>query len=252
MKNILNKKLIERYSRQIVLKDVGPVGQKKIIKSRVLVVGAGGLGCPVIDYLSRAGVGNIGIIDHDKVNISNIHRQSLYNSKDIGKFKVSVLKKKIKLINPQVKIKTFKKKIERKNIEQIFKNYDFIIDGSDNFKTKFLLNEYSLKYKKILIVGAISKMDGHIFTFDFKNKNDPCLKCFYQTEPSDEILNCEFEGILGPVAGIVGNIQAVEVLKKVLKIGDKSNKKIFILDLNKLDFRKVEFKKKTNCICKKY
>ena len=121
MKNILNKKLVERYSRQIILKDVGPSGQKKIIKSRVLVVGAGGLGCPVIDYLSRAGVGNIGIIDHDKINISNIHRQSLYNTKDIGKFKVNVLKKKIKLVNSQVKIKTFKKRIEKKNIEKIFK-----------------------------------------------------------------------------------------------------------------------------------
>ena len=111
MKNILNKKLIEKYSRQIVLKNVGPSGQKKIIKSKVLVVGAGGLGCPVIDYLSRAGVGNIGVVDHDKVNISNIHRQSLYNSKDIGKFKVCVLKKKIKLVNPEVKIKTFKERI---------------------------------------------------------------------------------------------------------------------------------------------
>ena len=108
MKNILNKKLVERYSRQIVLKDVGPSGQKKIINSKVLVVGAGGLGCPVIDYLSRAGVGNIGVIDDDKVSISNIHRQSLYNSKDIGKFKVNVVKQKIKLINPQVNIKTFK------------------------------------------------------------------------------------------------------------------------------------------------
>ena len=250
MKNILNKKLIERYSRQIVLKNVGPSGQKKIIKSRVLVVGAGGLGCPVIDYLSRAGVGNIGIIDNDKVNISNIHRQSLYNSKDIGKFKVSILKKKIKLINPQVKVKIFKKKIEKENIEKIFKNYDFIIDGSDNFKTKFLLNEYSLKYKKILIIGAISKMDGHIFTFDFKNKNNPCLKCFYQSEPSDEVLNCEFEGILGPVAGIVGNIQAIEVLKKILNLSKESNKKILILDLLKLNFRKAEFNKKKNCICK--
>jgi len=251
MKNILNKKLIERYSRQLVLKDVGSTGQKKIIKSKVLVVGAGGLGCPVIDYLSRAGVGNIGIIDDDKVNISNIHRQSLYDSKDIGKSKVIVIKKKIKLINPLVKIKIFKQRIEKKNIGKIFKNYDFIVDGSDNFKTKFLLNKYSLKYKKILIVGAISKMDGHIFTFDFKNKTDPCLKCFYQTEPSDEILNCEYEGILGPVAGIVGNIQAIEVLKKILKIGDKSSKKILILDLNKLNFRKVEFNKKKNCICKK-
>ena len=251
MKNILNKKLVERYSRQIILKDVGTIGQKKIINSKVLVVGAGGLGCPVIDYLSRAGVGNIGIVDNDKVSISNIHRQSLYSFKDLGKFKVNVAKQKIKLINPQIKIKTFKVRIDKKNIEKIFKNYDFIIDGSDNFKTKFLLNEYCLNHKKILIVGAISKMDGHIFTFNFKNKKDPCLKCFYQTEPSDEILNCEYEGILGPVAGIVGNIQAIEVLKKILKIGDKSSKKILILDLSKLDFRRVEFKKKTNCICKK-
>ena len=250
MKNILNKKLIKRYSRQIVLKDVGPIGQKKIINSKVLVVGAGGLGCPVIDYLSRAGIGNIGIVDNDKVNISNIHRQSLYNSKDVGKFKVNVAKQKVKLINPQIKIKTFKVRIDKKNIEKIFKSYDFIVDGSDNFKTKFLLNRYCLNHKKILIVGAISKMDGHIFTFDYKNKNDPCLKCFYQTEPSDEILNCEYEGILGPVAGIVGNIQAIEVLKKILKIGDKSNGKILILDLSKLNFRKVEFKKKKFCVCK--
>ena len=252
MKNILSKKLVERYSRQIVLKDVGPSGQKKIIKSRVLVVGAGGLGCPVIDYLSRAGVGNIGIVDYDKVSISNIHRQSLYNSRDIGKFKVIILKQKIKLINPEVKIETYKEKIEEKNIEKIFKNYDFIVDGSDNFKTKFLLNKYSIKYKKILIVGAISKMDGHVFTFNFKNKNDPCLKCFYQSEPSDEILNCEFEGILGPVAGIVGSIQAIEILKKILNLSKESNKKILILDLLNLNFRKVEFNKKKNCICKNF
>ena len=252
MKNILNKKLIERYSRQIVLKNIGAIGQKKIIKSRVLIVGAGGLGCPVVDYLSRAGVGNIGIIDNDKVNISNIHRQTIYNSKDVGNSKVLVLKKKIKLINPEVKIKTFNKKIEEKNIKNIFKNYDFIVDGSDNFKTKFLLNKYSIKYKKTLIVGAISKMDGHIFIFNFKNKKDPCLKCFYQIEPSDDLLNCESEGILGPVAGIVGAIQATEVLKQIINESKNSNKKILILDLTNLNFRNVEFKKKSNCICKKY
>jgi len=252
MKNILNKELVERYSRQIVLKDVGPSGQKKIINSKVLVVGAGGLGCPVIDYLSRAGVGNIGVVDNDKVNISNIHRQSLYNSKDVGKFKVNVVKQKIKLINPKVNIKTFRVRIEKKNIEKIFKNYHFIIDGSDNFKTKFLLNEYSLKYKKVLIVGAISKMDGHIFTFNFKNKKNTCLKCFYQSEPSDEILNCEYEGILGPVAGIVGNIQAMEVLKKILSLNKESNNKILILDLFNLNFRKVQFEKKKRCICKNF
>ena len=252
MKNFLNKKSIERYSRQIVLKDIGPLGQKKIINSRVLIVGAGGLGCPVIDYLARAGVGNLGIIDSDKVSISNIHRQSLYNSKDIGKSKVLVLKKKIKLINPLVKVKIYKKKLEKKNIKEIFKSYEFIVDGSDNFKTKFLLNEYSIKFKKNLFVGAISKFDGHIFTFNFNNKKEPCLKCFYQTEPSDDILNCENEGIMGPVAGITGSIQAMEVLKKILKLSEKLNNKILILDLINLNFRKVEFNKKNNCICKNY
>ena len=252
MKNFLNKKSIERYSRQIVLKDIGPLGQKKIINSRVLIVGAGGLGCPVIDYLARAGVGNLGIIDSDKVSISNIHRQSLYNSKDIGKSKVLVLKKKIKLINPLVKVKIYKKKLEKKNIKEIFKSYEFIVDGSDNFKTKFLLNEYSIKFKKNLVVGAISKFDGHIFTFNFNNKKEPCLKCFYQAEPSDDILNCENEGIMGPIAGITGSIQAIEVLKRILEFSEKSNNKILILDLINLNFRKVEFNKKKNCICEDY
>ena len=252
MKNILNKKIIERYSRQIVLKNVGAIGQKKILKAKVLIIGAGGLGCPVADYLSRAGVGTIGIVDFDKVNLSNIHRQSLYETRDVNKFKVDVLKKKIKLINPLIKVIAFKKRITDKNSKKIIKNFDIVIDGSDNFKTKFLLNKYSIKYKKTLIVGAISKFDGHVFTFDFKNKKTPCLKCFYQHEPSDEILNCETEGILGPVAGIIGNIQANEVLKKILNIGEDLYKHILIINLLKLNFRKVSFKKKKNCICKNY
>ena len=250
MKNNLNKNHIKRYSRQIILKDVGVVGQKKIISSKILIVGAGGLGCPIADYLSRAGVGNIGIADFDKINLSNIHRQNLYNSKDIGKYKVDVVKKKIKLINPLTIVKIYKKKINNKNLDNIIKDYDIIVDGSDNFRTKFLLNKYSIKYKKILIVGAISKFDGHIFTFDFKDKKTPCLKCFYQSEPTDEILNCELEGIMGPVAGIIGNIQANEILKKILKIGKDLNKYILIVNLLTLNFRKVFFNKKRNCICR--
>ena len=144
MKNSLNKSIIERYSRQIVLKDVGVVGQKAIINSKVLIIGAGGLGCPIADYLSRAGVGIIGIADYDKVSLSNIHRQSLYDSMDVGKFKVKVLKQKIKLINPLIKIKIFKKKITDKNLNNIIKSFDIIVDGTDNFKTKFLLNKYSI------------------------------------------------------------------------------------------------------------
>ena len=249
MKKNLNKSSLIRYSRQIVLKNVGAFGQKKIINSKVLIIGAGGLGCPVADLLARSGVGEIGIMDYDKVSISNIHRQTLYTAKDVNKFKVDVVKKRLNLINKYIKINTYNRKASEKNLINIINKYDIIVDGSDNFKTKFLLNKYSLKFKKILIAGAISKFDGHIFTFDFNSKKSPCLKCFYQSEPSDEILNCEAEGILGSTANIVGAVQVNEVLKKILNIGKDLKSNILILDLLNLNFRKVLFKKKRNCIC---
>jgi len=249
MKKNLNKSSLIRYSRQIVLKNVGTFGQKKIINSKVLIIGAGGLGCPVADLLARSGVGEIGIMDYDKVSLSNIHRQTLYTAKDVNKFKVDVVKKRLNLINKYIKINTYNRKASEKNLINIINKYDIIVDGSDNFKTKFLLNKYSLKFKKILIVGAISKFDGHIFTFDFNSKKSPCLKCFYQSEPSDEILNCEAEGILGSTANIVGSLQVNEVLKKILNIGKDLKSNILILDLLNLNFRKVLFKKKRNCVC---
>ena len=249
MKKNLNKSSLIRYSRQIVLKNVGTFGQKKIINSKVLIVGAGGLGCPVADLLARSGVGKIGIMDYDKVSLSNIHRQTLYTAKDVNKFKVDVVKKRLNLINKYIKINTYNRKASEKSLNNIINKYDIIVDGSDNFKTKFLLNKYALKLKKILIVGAISKFDGHIFTFDFISKKSPCLKCFYQSEPSDEILNCEAEGILGSTANIVGAVQVNEVLKKILNIGKDLKSNILILDLLNLNFRKVLFKKKRNCVC---
>ena len=173
MKNILNKNHIERYSRQIILKDVGVVGQKKIYSSKVLIVGAGGLGCPIVDYLSRAGVGTIGIADFDKINLSNIHRQNLYNSKDIGKYKVDVVKEKIKSINPFTKIKTYKKKITNNNLNNVIKSFDIIVDGSDNFKTKFLLNKYSIKHKKNLIVGLSASLMDMFLHLILKTKKLP-------------------------------------------------------------------------------
>ena len=247
----LNKNSLIRYSRQIILKNIGTIGQKKILKTKVLIVGAGGLGCPVADLLTRSGVGEIGIIDYDKVNLSNIHRQTLYSTKDVNKYKVDVVKKRLNLINKDVKINTYNKKANEKNLNNIIKKYDIIVDGSDNFKTKFLLNKFSFKLKKILVVGAISKFDGHIFTFDFNSKKSPCLKCFYQSEPSDDVLNCETEGILGSTANIVGAIQVNEVIKKILNIGKDLKSSILILDLLNLNFRKVLFKKRKNCICLK-
>ncbi|MDA9062892.1 HesA/MoeB/ThiF family protein [Candidatus Pelagibacter sp.] len=251
MKSQLNKKIIERFSRQIVLKDIGIIGQKKILSSKVLIVGAGGLGSPVAEFLSRAGVGSIGVVDDDKVSLSNLHRQSLYNTSDIGKFKVKIAKDKIKKINPNTKVTIYKIRLNNNNFKKIINDYDYVVDGSDNFTTKFLLNDYCLKFKKVLVTGAISRFDGHVFTFNFKNKKVPCLRCFFQeSKISDDLLNCESEGILGTVAGIVGTIQANEVLKKILNIGTGLDEYIFILDLLHLRFRKVKLNKRKNCICR--
>ena len=245
MKGGLNKSQIERFSRQLVLKNIGAKGQKKIFSSKVLIVGVGGLGCPAAENLVRAGIGTIGIIDNDIVNLSNIHRQSLFNSNDVKKLKVDVAAKKLKKINPLTKIKTYKSRINKKNIENIIQNYELIIDGTDNFETKFLINDYCIKLKKKLITGAISKFDGHIFTFDFKNKKTASLKNFYQEEKiTDDVFNCEFEGVFGTTASIIGAIQANEALKMIMGIGQNLKNQILIMDLLNLNFRKVKFKKK--------
>ena len=243
----LNKNQIEKISRQIILKNIGTLGQKKIIKSKILIIGMGGLGCPAAEFLTRAGVGYLGIVDSDNVDLSNIHRQSLYDINDLKKAKVNAAKKKLNKINPETKINCYKIRLDKKNFIKILKKYDFVIDGSDNFKTKFLVNDFCKVSKKFLVTGAISKFDGHIFTFNFKNKKTPCIRSFFQEkEISEDILNCEYEGVLGTVAGIIGTLQANEILKQILNIGKSLNGNILILDLLNLNFRKVKLKKLKN------
>ena len=223
------KKQIDRYSRQIILKKIGVVGQKKLLESSVLIVGAGGLGSPIAIYLSALGVGKIGIIDKDKVEISNLSRQIIFSTKDIKK------KKSTAAI---------------KNINKIAKKFDLIVDGSDNFRTRFLINDYCLKNKKILVSGAISKFDGQIYTFNFRKKKSPCLRCFIPTAPvALDVDNCEYEGVLGTLGGIVGSIQANEVIKEILKIGDTLCGYILIIDGLKMTFRKVKLNKRIDCSC---
>ena len=243
----LDKKQLERYSRQIILKDIGPIGQKKIIQSKVLIIGMGGLGCPVAEFLARAGVGNIGIVDNDKVELSNIHRQSLYNVKDLKKSKVKTAKIKLKKINDRTKVDCYDLRLNKKNQKKIIKKYDYVVDGSDNFETKFLVNDICKRSKKFLVTGAINRFDGHIFTFDFRRKNTPCIKSFYQEKNiSDDMLNCEYGGILGSVAGAIGTIQSNEIIKKILNIGNDLNGYVLIIDLLNLNFRKVKYKKIKN------
>ena len=245
MSKKLNKKEIEKFSRQIILRNIGALGQKKIRKAKVLIIGMGGLGCPAAEFLTRSGIGTLGLADYDRVGLSNIHRQILYSEKDINKLKVKIAKKKFNEINSKTKINIFNYKLNKIKFNKIIKNYDYIVDGTDNFESKFLINDISLDYKKFLVVGAISKFDGHIFSFDFKNKNNPSLRDFYQEEVvTDDILNCEYDGILGTVAGIVGTIQANEILKKILNIGENLNGYILILDLLNLSIRRVKLRKR--------
>ena len=245
MSTKLNKREIEKFSRQIILKNIGALGQRKIREAKVLIIGMGGLGCPAAEFLTRSGIGTLGIVDYDKVSLSNIHRQTLYTEKNVNKSKVKIAKKKLNEINPKTKINIFNYKLNKIKFNRIIKNYDYIIDGTDNFESKFLINDICLDYKKFLVVGAISKFDGHIFSFDFKNKNNPSLRDFYQEEVvTDEVLNCEYDGILGTVAGIVGTIQANEILKKILNIGENLNGLILILNLLNLNIRKIKLKKR--------
>ena len=244
------KKQIDRYSRQIILKKVGVIGQKKLLKSSVLIVGAGGLGSPIAIYLAALGIGKIGIVDKDNVKISNLSRQIIFETNDVNKNKSSAAISKLRKINPDIQLKSFNKNLTIININQIAKKFDLIVDGSDNFRTRFLINDYCLKNKKILVSGAISKFDGQIYTFNFSKKKSPCLRCFIPKMPRNpDIDNCEYEGVLGTLAGIIGSIQANEVVKEILGIGDTLCGHILIIDALKLTFRKVKLNKRSDCYC---
>ena len=244
------KKQITRYSRQIILKKIGVIGQKKLLNSSVLIIGAGGLGSPISIYLAALGIGKIGIVDKDKVEISNLTRQIIFNTSDLKKSKSLTAITKLKKINPELKLQSFKKKITSKNINKIAKNFNIIVDGSDNFRTRFLVNDYCINKKKILVSGAISKFDGHVYTFNFSKKNSPCLRCFIPNTPTNlDIDNCEYEGVLGTLGGIVGSIQANEVVKEILSIGNSLCGYILIIDSLKLSFRKVKLNKRSDCSC---
>jgi len=244
----LDIKDYERFEKQIVLKKIGIAGQKKIKNAKVLIIGMGGLGCPLLTYLASSGVCNIGIVDHDKVELSNLNRQILFNTSDVGKFKVYQAKSKIKKIYKKIKINTFKIKISKKNIESVIKGFDIICDGTDNFNTRYLINDYCKKNKKILISAAISKFDGHLFKYNFKKKG-PCFRCFMPDQPLEEN-NCEAEGIFAPVAGIIGALQANEVLKTILGLKDDLDNNILIFNSLSMSLRKIKISKNLNCLNK--
>ena len=244
----INLSQFKRFEKQIILKKIGLAGQKRISSANVLIIGMGGLGCPLLTYLAASGVGKIGIVDFDKVEISNLNRQTLFNPNDIGKFKVNQAKKAIYKINKKIKIIQFKKKLTSKNIKTIFNNYNIICDGTDNYNTRYLINDYCVKNKKILISSAISKFDGQLMKFNFKKKG-PCYRCFMPNPPDLEN-NCQTEGIFSPVAGIMGSLQANEVLKCILNSKNDLTNRLLIFDALETEFKKLKISINPKCINK--
>ena len=246
---MLTKDQKERYSRQLILKEIGAYGQKKLLGSKVLVIGAGGLGSPVVFELACAGIGTIGIADFDSVELNNLNRQFLHFTKDIGKPKVLSAKEKIRLLDPGIKIIEHNSKINSKNIEKIIPGYDIIADCSDNFDTKYLINDTCVKLKKSFVHGAVSRFTGQLFTV--KNGKGPCLRCLFKDPPPKEVeFTCHGSGILGSVAGIIGSMQATEIIKHLLGKGELLTGRLLIIEALEMLVRTVSFKRNSDCICK--
>lgn len=237
---------IERYSRHIILPEVGGVGQRKIMDARVLMIGAGGLGSPAAYYLAAAGIGHLGIVDFDKVDLSNLQRQIIHSTERIGMLKTESAKKTITALNPDVDVTLYNERINSQNIKELFEGYDYIVDGSDNFATRFLVNDACVLMGKTNIHGSIFRFEGQATVFE--PQDGPCYRCLYPEPPPPGLVpNCQEGGVLGVLAGIIGNIQAVETLKLVLGIGESLSGKLLIYDALNTEFKKLTLKRDANC-----
>jgi adenylyltransferase/sulfurtransferase len=234
-----------RYSRQTILPEIGIEGQARLQKARVLVVGAGGLGCPLLLYLSAAGVGTIGIVDGDTVNLSNLQRQVLYDSQDIGKMKVDMAQKKLLALNPNITINTYSFYLNKENCLSLFQSYDIIVDGTDHFATRYLINDACVITNKIHVYGALYKFEGQVSVFNYKS--GPTYRCLFPHQPAQQLApNCAEIGVLGVVAGIVGTQQALETLKIILGIGEVLSGKLWTYDGLTNSMHHLLFEKSTN------
>lgn len=246
----LSNKQIEKYSRQIIIDSFGISGQKKIIGTKVLIIGCGGLGTSAAQYLSMAGVKYLGLVDDDIISLSNLNRQTLFTENDIGKKKVEILEKRIKDINPDSSIHKLKTKLKRTNIEQIFYDYEYILDCSDNFKTRFLINEFCYKMKKILVTASLQNFDLQAAILKSWEGTNPCYECFFPSKNKYSQDSCDQMGIVATVAGIGGALQGQLLINNVLK-KNKDFSQIILLSCGEIRMRKIVFNKNQNCkICK--
>ncbi|WP_256546347.1 SAMP-activating enzyme E1 [Halobellus inordinatus] len=236
---------LDRYSRHIIMDEVGPEGQKRLLDARVLVVGAGGLGAPVIQYLAAAGVGTLGIVDDDVVERSNLQRQVIHHDADVGRPKVDSAAAFVEGLNPDVDVETYETRLEKSNVEEVVPGYDLVVDASDNFPTRYLLNDFCRLREIPIAHGAIYKFEGQLTTLV---PGGPCYRCLFPEAPEPgTVPDCATTGVLGVLPGTVGCIQATEAVKLILDAGDLLTGQLLFYDAMELSFEKVPYRKNPDC-----
>ena len=239
----------ERYARHLVLDEVGEEGQQKLLAAKVLVVGAGGLGSPLLLYLAAAGIGTIGIVDDDAVDLSNLQRQIVHATESIGRPKVESARQTLRHINPEVKVVLHRERLGEGNAAPLVGAYDLVADGSDNFATRYLLNDMCFRLRKPLVGAALAPFEGQLSTFKaYLGPPHPCYRClFREPPPPDSVPRCETAGILGAIAGVMGTLQATEVLKEILGLGESLSGNLLIYDALRAGFQKIKLPRDPDC-----
>lgn len=244
----LNPAQNQRYSRHLRIPEIGVAGQQKLLESKVLLIGAGGLGSPAGLYLAAAGVGTIGVIDDDVVDASNLQRQILHRTHDLGSPKVESARRTMEALNPDVQVITHRLRLTEQNVEEIFAAYDLIVDGSDSFETRFIVNDACVKLGIPQVHGSIFRFDGQITTFDPRRDDSPCYRCLFPTPPPPELApNCAVAGVLGVLPGVVGTIQATEAIKMLLGIGEPLVGRLLMYDALAMSFRSLKVRRDESC-----
>jgi adenylyltransferase/sulfurtransferase len=239
---------LERYARHIVLREVGGVGQARLLAAKVLVVGAGGLGSPLMLYLAAAGVGTIGVVDYDRVSLSNLQRQIAHGTGDIGRLKTESAADAVRDINPDIEVVAHSERLTAANAMALISAYDLVADGSDNFATRFLVNDACYFARKTLVSAAVTQFDGQLATFKPHAGNFPCYRCLYaEAPPPEDAPNCSEAGIMGAAAGVMGSLQALEVQKEIAGVGESLAGRLIIYDALSGIFRTVKVPRDPGC-----
>jgi len=238
---------MQRYSRHILLPEIGGIGQKKLKEASVLIVGAGGLGSPLLYYLAAAGVGRLGLVDDDAVDLSNLQRQIVHSNADIGRLKVESAAEKAKALNPETKVDLYPTRLSQENAAEIFTGYDIIADGSDNFETRYCINDACVTVGKTLVSAAVLRFDGQLATFR-PHLGGPCYRCVFPAQPPKDLIpSCSQAGVLGSLVGVLGSLQATEILKEILNIGESLENRLLLYDGLANHFRHINIKKAPDC-----